>query len=126
MNRNEEVKRYIELELWLKDNYPNTDSKVKALLYFLDTFDEIDSGYLYDAYVMPREEIEMALEVYDSSNLFNKNDEILFIDSLVNKYDVTRSEIIKRIRDVRRINALENGNIRVKKRKNNKNSCINN
>ena len=125
MNRNEEVKRHIELELWLKKNYPSTDSKVKALLFFLDTFDEIDAGYLFDAYLMPKEEIEKDIEIYDNSSIFNKIDELLFVDSLINKYDVTRSEIIKRIRDVRRINVFENSNIKVKKRKNNKNSCIN-
>ena len=125
MNRNEEVKRHIELELWLKKNYPSTDSKVKALLFFLDTFDEIDAGYLFDAYLMPKEEIEKDIEIYDNSSIFNKIDELLFVDSLINKYDVTRSEIIKRIRDVRRINVFENSNIKVKKRKNNKNSCRN-
>ena len=125
MNKKEDVRRHIELELWLKENYPNTDSKVKALLYFLDTFDEIDAGYLYDAYMMPREDIEKDLEMYDNSGFLNKMDEMLFIDCLMNKYDVTRSEIIKRIRDIRRINEVEKDYTKVKKRKKDKKCCIN-
>ena len=56
------------------------------------------------AIVMPKKEIEVALEEYDSSH--PKMDAVKFVNELAKKYDVKRNDVILRIQYVRRINRV--------------------
>lgn len=64
-----------------------------------------DLEYLVNAYLMPFDEIEKAIERYDSS--FPSLDELLFVRELAEHYNVDRHKIIKRIQEVRKINELK-------------------
>ena len=63
--------------------------------------------YIKMAIKMPIEEIKEFLDTYDASS--PKMDEVKFIINLQNKYQETRENIIKRIRQVRHITKYEEG-----------------
>ncbi|MBQ9072736.1 MAG: hypothetical protein IJY25_06225 [Bacilli bacterium] len=121
MNRIEldDTKRKIELEkriLELKEKYPEVkefdSEKLQAVLTgkISTEYDEQlsleDWEYFDFACMLPIEEIMEALNDYDNSS--PKLDELKFINSLAVKYNVSKYEIIRRIRDIRKINKFIN------------------
>ncbi|MBQ8043724.1 MAG: hypothetical protein IJ272_06190, partial [Clostridia bacterium] len=101
------VERCIQLENWIKENeFKNMNLKEEIELMF--SFPEEEKNYIFDAKTMPKEEIERAVEYYDSHRWLNTTDELLFTSLLASQYGVNRERIIKRIQDVRRIKREEN------------------
>ena len=115
------VKRHIELEEWLEKNYRQNNSNDESAQKIFDNFENTeDIDYLIDAYLMPKKEIEKALENYDNHKFPFVMDELKFIDDLSEQYDMDRQSIVKRIIDVREMNIIENMILedkKVKKRK---------
>lgn len=112
------VRRKMELEDYIKRHPLKEKSISDIIVKLFAKFSNIDDiEYLVDAYQMPIDEIEEALNQYDRHSWLDKPDEILFVKTLVEKYGVDRSKIIKRIQDVRRINSVKNAGFKVKKRK---------
>lgn len=95
------VERMIELESWLDDNRPDEANKLGVRDYFLKYYEGKEVDYLVDAYVMPFQEIKLAVIRYDSSH--PKMDELAFISDLQSRYYMTPFDILRRIREVRRI-----------------------
>jgi len=73
----------------------------------------IELEYLKLAIQMPIEQIKEFLNLYDSSS--PKLDELKFIKNLKEKYSQSRKNVIKRIRQVRKIMNYEKGIQKVKK-----------
>lgn len=66
-----------------------------------DTQEEQKTNYLTAAYVMPYEKMLAELELYDSSK--PKMDELKFIHDLQKKYEQEDDAVVRRIREVRRL-----------------------
>ena len=84
---------------------------------FITSFSGMERIYILNAIKMPREEIEEALAYYDSHKFPNNIDEVLFVDTLANKYKVDRDRIVERIRTIRRLKKVEKGKVKAKIRK---------
>jgi len=121
MNKNEleNIKRKVEIEkkiLELKEKYPEVkefdNEKIQAILTgkISTEYDEQlsleDWEYFDFACMLPIEEIMKELNNYDNSH--PKLDELKFVNSLTIKYNVSKYEIIRRIKDVRKINKFIN------------------
>lgn len=121
MNKNEfeNIKRKVEIEkkiFELKEKYPEVkefdNEKIQAILTgkISTEYDEqlsLEEWEYFDcACLLPLEEMIVALNNYDNSN--PKIDELNFINFLAIKYNVSKYEVIRRIRDVRKINKFIN------------------
>lgn len=104
MRNTQEVEKFIELEQFLKDNILKTVT-IKEGLDSLLKLNTIEKNYLILAYLLPKEEIEEAINLYDNTR--PRVDELLFVHSLSIKYNVDKNTIIKRIQQVRRIMRYE-------------------
>ena len=108
--------RMLELEHWLKEN----ENKILTLSEFLDTISsmtEEEIEYLTIAKKIPLQEINDALDYYDSHKFPVQIDELAFVNNLMRKYSTDRLTIIKRIRQVRMIKLAKKQEIKVKNRK---------
>ena len=97
-----DIKRIIELELWLLNNSSIIEDKNHLVEYFYKTdftLDEIE--YLCEAYNIPMAEIKEAIKVLDQNKY--RIDELRFINDLAKKYEVDRDTIIRRIQIARGI-----------------------
>ena len=92
-NKKIDVKRMFEIEKLKFCNYVDLEKE--------------ELEYMKMAIKMPIEEIKESLAIYDASS--PKMDEVKFIINLQNKYEETRENIIKRIRQVRHITKYEEG-----------------
>lgn len=100
---------FSEIEKWIEEtDLQNTSSK-ELLQMFVEEFDITDIIYLIDAYRMPKNEIEEALDIYDNSKI--PLDEISFVNHLATKYSVDIATIIRRIQEVRYIKKVEKKSI---------------
>ncbi|MDE5889019.1 MAG: hypothetical protein K2H20_03265, partial [Bacilli bacterium] len=95
------VERMIELEFWLADNRPNGTDKLGAMDYFKLYYQGEDFKYLMDAFVMPFQEVKIALIKYDSSH--PKMDELAFLADLQSRFYQTPFDMLRRVRQVRRL-----------------------
>jgi len=112
------IRRHIELEEYLEYNYPKGKLPKEVIEIFYNKFKNFDDlEYLVDAYQMPIDEIRKDIGYYDSYIILNKPDEVQFISKLMEKYNVQRSKIIKRIQEVRSIDIEKKAGFKVKKRK---------
>lgn len=100
------VERKVEIEFELnqkEDIELNNKLSILELVYYIE------------AIKMPYQEILDAIEWYDS----NKIDAVKFVNELIQKYNVDRDDIIKRIQDVRAIkkhlDAKNKSNVKFKK-----------
>lgn len=119
------IRRYIELEEYLKKLLSEERTIRELSLILFEEIDDLDDiEYLMDAYFLPIEEIDNELKNYDSKSLLNKSDEIQFIQQLSDKYGVDRSKIIKRIKDIRRINKIKVTFSKIKKKKKTKKTVV--
>lgn len=100
--------RMLELEKILKECI----SKKKPFTEIAKKYKLEESLYLLYAYKMPIDSINNELIWYDT----NKVNPILFINSLMEKYGVTKDEVIIRVQEIRRINKY-NESINIKKKK---------
>lgn len=91
----------IELERWLVDNRPSNCDREGAREYFLNLFDKEEADYLLDAFIMPFQEMKLALIRYDSSR--PKVDELVFVKELQERYCVLSSDFYRRVRQIRKI-----------------------
>jgi hypothetical protein len=66
---------------------------------------------------IPLQEINDALDYYDSHKFPVQIDELAFVNNLMRKYSTDRLTIIKRIRQVRMIKLAKKQEIKVKNRK---------
>ena len=101
MGKSLSVERMIELEIWLVDNRPETNDMVVAMDYFTNYFSGDDYSYLIDAFSMPFHDVKMSLIRYDSSS--PKMDELKFLGELIERFCKTSFDVLRRIRQVRRI-----------------------
>lgn len=116
-NELEVGRRDLELEEYLKNNYPYGQEldEVVASIYrnFGITF---TAEYLINAYIMPKEEIEEVIKYIDKNATKITAEDL--IEQLSIKYSVERkSMIVKRIKEVRRMNKVEKAANKGKKRK---------
>ena len=96
-------KRMVEIEReFLKslNMYENRDKALTDMILKVKTIEE--SEYLYEAYIMPIEEISKEIKRYDSSS--PRLDELKFVNDLCKRYNVDRRTIVKRIQNVRTVN----------------------
>ena len=96
-------KRMVEIEReFLKslNIYENRDKALTDMILKVKTIEE--SEYLYEAYIMPIEEISKEIKRYDSSS--PRLDELKFVNDLCKRYNVDRRTIVKRIQNVRTVN----------------------
>ena len=96
-------KRMVEIEReFLKslNMYENRDKALTDMILKVKTIEE--SEYLYEAYLMPIEEISKEIKRYDSSS--PRLDELKFVNDLCKRYNVDRRTIVKRIQNVRTVN----------------------
>lgn len=96
-------KRMVEIERdFLKslNIYENRDKALTDMILKVKTIEE--SEYLYEAYLMPIEEISKEIKRYDSSS--PRLDELKFVNDLCKRYNVDRRTIVKRIQNVRTVN----------------------
>ena len=96
-------KRMVEIERdFLKslNIYENRDKALTDMILKVKTIEE--SEYLYEAYLMPIEEISKEIKRYDSSR--PRLDELKFVNDLCKRYNVDRRTIVKRIQNVRTVN----------------------
>ena len=114
-DKNSQIKRILGLEyavMKLNKKYPEivTASSSDKLKFYLEKItleekmdlDIFDMEYLNYVSSIPFLEIERDLIRYDNSS--PKLDELKFVSDLMNKYNVDRTTIIARIRQIRRIN----------------------
>jgi len=113
---NLEVEKMIELEIWLKEN-ENRTLNLGEFITIISKMTEEQRNYIIMAKMMPKNEIEEAIEYYDGHRFPIQVDEIAYITSLANKYSTDRRAIIERIRQVRMINQLKKATNNTKKRK---------
>lgn len=95
------VERMIELESWLADNRPDNADKLGAMDFFKLYYQGEDFMYLMDAFTMPFHEVKIAIIKYDSSH--PKMDELVFLADLQDRFCQTPFDMLRRIRQVRRI-----------------------
>ena len=96
-------KRMVEIEReFLKslNMYENRDKALTDMILKVKTIEE--SEYLYEAYLMPIEEISKEIKRYDSSR--PRLDAVKLVDNLCERYNVDRNTIVKRIQNVRTVN----------------------
>lgn len=62
---------------------------------------EQEINYMTASYAMPFNQMKAAIDCYDSSSF--KTDELVFIHSLCERYDQERESVLRRIREVKRI-----------------------
>lgn len=104
MRKNLSDERMFELEVWLATNYPeNTEEKdkIEIMNNFAMYYSGIELTYIIDSYEMPFHEIKRAIIRYDSSH--PKMDELVFINDLKEEFCMPSSDILRRIRQVRRL-----------------------
>ncbi len=101
MSKGLKVERMIELEIWLVENYPSKANKIGALDYFYEYFQGDDLLYLMDAFEMPFYEVKRAIIRYDSSH--PKMDELRFLADLQKRFCKIPFDLIRRIRQVRKM-----------------------
>ena len=97
------VKRKVEIEVEfakLLNIFENRDKALTDMILKIKTIEE--SEYLYEAYLMPIEEISKEIKRYDNS--CPRLDEVKFVDNLKERYNVDRRTVVKRIQNIRRIN----------------------
>lgn len=114
--REVKAQEYLYLENWLKE-HTNDLMSPSNFLDELTLFNESQIQYIIMAYMIPKTEIEKAIDYYDSFNRLSKSDELLFVSTLANKYGVNEYSIIRRIRQVRIMKQPKKERIIVKKRK---------
>lgn len=95
------VERMVELEFWLVNNRLEVADRLGALSYFLQYYNEEESNYLVDAFFMPYQEVRTALVRYDNSH--PKMDELIFLADLQSRFSQNSNDVLRRIREVRRI-----------------------
>lgn len=96
------IKRKVEIEAEfakLLNIFENRDKALTDMILKVKTIEE--SEYLYEAYLMPIEEISKEIKRYDSGS--PRLDAVKFVDNLKGRYNVDRRTIVKRIQNVRRI-----------------------
>ena len=113
---NIEPKRMLELENWLKEN-KNKKLTLSECLNILSSMTEEEREYLIIAKNIPLQEIDEAIEYYDSHRFPVQIDELAFVNNLVRKYSTNRTTIIKRIQEARMIKQAKKQEIKVKNRK---------
>ena len=119
-----EIKRFIELENYLSNalnSFVDINSFMKQASYVFKKKEDLD--YLYLAFKMPLNEVNTLLSFYDSFSFFLNPDELIFVDDLINKFKVSKKDVLKRVSQVRKIHYFKN--ISIKKRKRIKNNCCN-
>jgi len=97
------IERKVEIEREftnLLNIFENRDKALKEMISEIRTIEE--SEYLYEAYLMPIEEIYKEIKRYDNS--CPMLDAVKFVDNLKERYHVDRKTVVKRIQNVRRIN----------------------
>ena len=94
------VKRAIELEKWLIDNYKNGIDMNEKLYNSMDIFDYDEMMYLLEANKIPLYEMIPLINDYDNKKYPNA---LIFNDMLSQKYKVRTGVIIKRIAYTRAI-----------------------
>lgn len=95
------AERMIELESWLADNRPDNADKLGAMDFFELYYQGEDIMYLMDAFTMPFNDVKIAIIKYDSSH--PKMDEHVFLADLQERFCQTSFDMLRRIREVRRI-----------------------
>ena len=96
-------KRMLEIEVEFAKSLSTHENRDKALTDMILKIKTIEeSEYLYEVYLMPSEEILKEISRYDSSS--PKLDELKFVNSLCERYNVGRKDIVKRIKNVRTVN----------------------
>ena len=108
--------RMLELEQWLKDN-ENKTLTLSEYLNILTSMTEEEREYLIIAKNIPLQEIDEAIEYYDSHKFPVQIDELAFVNNLMRKYSTDRLTIIKRIKQARMIKQAKKQEIKVKNRK---------
>lgn len=97
MKKKLSTEKMIELEEWLNVNRPDKCDRE----YFSKFFSDAEVDYLVDAFIMPFQEMKIALIRYDSG--YPKVDELVFVKELQEKYCVPASDFYRRVRQIRKI-----------------------
>ena len=111
-----EAKDMMELETWLKENENKTINLGEFLKIFSKMTEE-QRRYLIMAKMLPRDEIEEAIEYYDGHRFPIQVNQVAFIIDLSKRYSTDTNTILKRISQVRMINEHKKTQNNTKKRK---------
>ena len=106
----------IELESWLKENENNSLTVSKWIELFAK-LPEQKRNYIMMAKLLPREDLEVAIEYIDCHRFPVIIDELGYVNNLARKYTVDKMMIIERIKQVRMIKNHQKNEIKTKKRK---------
>lgn len=106
-NKQELLERYIYLEEWLKNNYPNNMTDNEILSYFMSNYtNKHDILYLIEAYFLPKEEFEREMTKEAKKGLFNININAL-CDLLSEKYSISKDKTHERVSQLMDMNKVQ-------------------